>query len=254
VLGAGLTACGGEPDTTVAAAPATQAPPSPSNGPDAVDLAGWRMTLPVPNDEGNALVVDRAAINPPWITAAPGGGLDFWSPAQGSTTENSDHPRTELVSRTLFKAGQGVHTLRASVTIHQVPRDGQGIILGQIHGADDISSVPYVMLRYQEQTLKVVVKQVQDGTARSTYTLVQDMPLNTRFDFVISDLGNGQMTFSGTPAGRPEQKAQAPIPAEFTGATVRFQAGDYQQSDDPAGPTDGGRVVFHKLSEVNSVP
>jgi hypothetical protein len=37
------------------------------------------------------------------------------------------------------------------------------------------------------------------------------------------------------------------IPPEFRGQTVRFQAGDYQQADQPAGPLDGGTVIFHQL-------
>ncbi|MDQ2706759.1 MAG: hypothetical protein M3Z25_03640 [Actinomycetota bacterium] len=40
-----------------------------------------------------------------------------------------------------------------------------------------------------------------------------------------------------------------PIPAPFKNATVRFQAGDYQQADDPGDPQDGGRVIFHHLDK-----
>jgi len=98
--------------------------------------------------------VEPAAITPPWLTANEDGSLTFWAPAEGATTENSDHPRTELNSLTNFTAGRGTHTLTASVTLLQVPKDGQGIILGQIHGAGDISSVPYVMLRYQDGGIK----------------------------------------------------------------------------------------------------
>jgi len=219
------------------------APPVPG---DSVDLTGWKLSIPVENDDGNATTIEPAAVSAPWMTENPGGGLTFWAPSQGATTKNSDHPRTELNSLTNFTAGQGTHRLTASVTLLQVPQDGQGIILGQIHGADEISSVPYVMLRYQDGGLKVVVKQVQDGDKHINYTLLKKVDLNSRFDFTISDPGNGSLTFSATDNGDTQQVV-APIPATFKGETVRFQAGDYQQADDPAGPKDGGRVIFHRL-------
>jgi hypothetical protein len=45
------------------------------------------------------------------------------------------------------------------------------------------------------------------------------------------------------------RRTVAPIPAEFTGATVRFQAGDYQQANTPGSADDGGRVTFHRLAQ-----
>ena len=50
--------------------------------------------------------------------------------------------------------------------------------------------------------------------------------------------------------GTESKEATASVPSAFVGATVRFQAGDYQQADKPAGPTDGGRVIFHGLEEL----
>jgi len=137
------------------------------------------------------------------------------------------------------------------VTLLQVPNDGQGMILGQIHGADDISSVPYVMLRFQKGQLRVVVKQVQDGDELINYPLLNNIGLNGRFDFTIADQGNGSLAFSATHDGDTRQVV-APIPAEFSGQTVRFQAGAYQQAKAPGGAQDGGRVIFHRLDEQTS--
>jgi len=223
----------------------TAAPPPPSAG---INLAGWKLSIPEENSDGNASTVEPAAITAPWLTPGPDGGLMFWAPSQGATTKNSDHPRTELNSLTNFTAGKGTHTLNASVTLLQVPQDGQGIILGQIHGADDISSVPYVMVRFQAGQLKVVIKQVQDGNDHINYPLLDNVPLNNPFDFTITDPGNGSLAFSATINGTTRQLT-APIPGEFKGQTVRFQAGDYQQADDPAGAKDGGRVIFHRLDK-----
>ena len=226
---------------------ATPIPTAPAPGPtDGVDLAGWKLSVPVANDKDSATIIEPAAPSAPWLTPAPGGGLAFWAPTTGATTKHSDHPRTELDSLTNFTSGRGVHTLAASVTLSQTPHDGRGIILGQIHGAAGISSVPYVMLRYQDGAVRVVVKQVEHGTKLINYPLLDHVALNTRFDFSITDRGDGSLAFTSTRDGRSQQVV-APVPEQFQGARVRFQAGDYQQADDSAGAQDGGRVIFHQL-------
>ena len=244
---AGVVGCG-------ASRPAGRAPTPAAPVVAGIDLTGWKLTLPEENEDGNADEVEPAALTQPWLPEHPSGdGLEFWAPASGATTKNSKHPRTELISLTRFRAGTGTHTLRASVTPSQVPRDGQGIILGQIHGADELSSVPYVMLRYQGDQVKVVVKSARKGDERTTYPLLENVPLNSRFDFALADVGNGDMIFSGSCQGR-SREVRAPVPAPFRDATVRFQAGSYQQSDDPQGDDDGGRVVFHELAESTGRP
>lgn len=234
----GFTSCGQKP-----------APLPPPGPPSQISLSGWKLTIPVPNKKGNPTLLDPAYTAAPWMVATPDGGLEFWSPTRGVTTENSDHPRTELNSLTHFRGGQEARTLRASVTVVQEPQDGEGIILGQIHGAGDITSVPYVMLRYQKNQVKVIVKQVQSGDEKITYPLLDNVRLGDRFDYTLSDDGTGEMKFTATRAGKTTEE-EAPVPPAFVGATLRFQAGNYQQADRPGGPEDGGRVVFHSLTEA----
>lgn len=230
-----------------AEAPAAEAPaaeePGPVDGP--IDLSGWKLSIPLADDEGDPTTIEPAAAAAPYLTVTPG-GLGFWAPADGATTANSDHARTELNSLTTFTAGQGVHTLSASLTLEQEPSDGRGIIVGQIHGAEDIKSVAYVMVRYQEGRLRVAVKQVQDGDDVINYPLLDGLRVGDRFDYSVSDTGDGRMLFTASRDGVTE-RAVAPVPAEFTGATVRFQAGDYQLAETPDGADDGGRVTFHRL-------
>ncbi|HEX4358290.1 MAG TPA: polysaccharide lyase family 7 protein [Pseudonocardia sp.] len=236
--------------TAVPATPASEPPLAPLS-PHGIDLTGWKLSIPEENDDGDAASIVPAAFKAPWLTPTPDGGLMFWAPTSGATTKNSDHPRTELQSLSNFQAGDGVHTLSASLTLLQLPQDGGGIIVGQIHGADEISSVPYVMLRVQDNKLRVVVKQVGKGKKLINYPLLDNVGLNSQLDYTITDLGNGSMTFSATYNGETRQTT-APVPAKFVGKTVRFQAGDYQQADDPGGPQDGGRVLFHRLAQQST--
>lgn len=222
-------------------------PEPPSTG--AIDLQGWKLTLPVEGKGGNAETVEPAAVTDPWLTAGPDGGLTFWAPASGATTENSDHPRTELISHTDFPAGtDGEHTLAASLSVSQVPADTKDIIIGQIHGAGDIKSVPYVMLHYRDGEIRAVVKQGQKGDEKESFSLLTGVPLNERFDISMTDAGDGSMTISASHGGSTQQ-ATAQVPAAFRGETVRFQVGDYQQADSATGDDDGGRVTFYAIDE-----
>ncbi len=253
-LWVGLSVPGGghhdEPNS--GAPPAGPTPPTPPGAPRVpIDLAGWKLSIPEENNNGTATTIQPASPRAPWLTEVPGGGLMFWAPARGATTKHSSHPRTELNSLTNFAAGSGTHTLAASVTLLQVPQDGRGVILGQIHGAADISSVPYVMLRFQDGKIKVVVKQVRDGGKHTTYPLLSNVPLNSQFDFTITDSGDGALAFSATRDGQTA-RATAAVPAQFKGRTVRVQAGDYQQANKPGGDQDGGRVIFQRLIERSS--
>jgi hypothetical protein len=221
---------------------------------ETVNLQAWKLTLPEEGKSGNAAIVEPAAPAPPWLTTNPDGSLSFWAPADGATTKNSDHPRTELNSLNNFPAAtSGPHTLKASLTVNQVPGDTQDIILGQIHGADDISSVPYVMLHYRAGEIRVVVKQKRKGSESQSYPLLTGVPLNQRFDFTLSDLGNGTMTFAASYDGNTQQ-ATSPVPDPFRDETVRFQVGCYQQAEDPKSDQDGGRVTFYQINELTTAP
>jgi Alginate lyase len=228
--------------------PPPPAPPAPAV-PGAPTLDGWKLTLPTANAKGDAAIVDPARPSPPYLTTDAAGALVFWAPVNGATTKNSDHARTELNSLTNFTVGTGKHSLTGSATVNQVPSDAKDVIIAQIHGADDISSVPFVMLHWNDGELKVVVKTVQKGSASQDYPLTSGIPLGAKFDFGITDNGDGTLAFTANYNGDTPQ-ATGPLPPAFYGATVRFQAGAYQQSLllGTAGPDDGARVTFSALT------
>lgn len=238
--------CTGEPGSPhPAPAPAAVAPPT---GP--VALSGWKLTLPVAGKKGDAAIVDPAAPTPPWLVTDPNDDVTLWAPVAGTTTPNSSHARTELDSLTAFRAGAGRHVLTASVTVTQLPRDKPEVIVGQIHGAAASSSVPFVLLHDDRGAIGVVVKQNRSDPQGTHLALLTDVRLGTRFDFTISDNGDGSLSFTATADGRTAT-ANAPLPAAFHGAPVRFQAGAYQQADSTTGgaaPDDGARVTFHALT------
>jgi hypothetical protein len=243
-----VASCSTSAPPSPAPAPAP-APPSgaPATAPPSLD--GWKLTLPTLNAKGNASIVDPAQPSPPYLTTDPAGALVFWAPVNGATTKNSDHARTELDSLTNFTAGSGKHSLIGTAVVSQVPADAKDVIIAQIHGADDVSSVPFVMLHWNDGELKVVVKTVQKGSDGQSYPLTSGIPLGAKFDFGITDNGDGTLTFSANYDG-DTPTATGPLPPAFAGATVRFQAGAYQQSisTGTAAADDGARVTFSALT------
>jgi hypothetical protein len=235
-------------------APSTSSSPGPTPTLSAeagfVDMTGWKLTLPSAGKDGDAAILEPAKLSPPWLTQDAGGGLTFWAPVTGATTANSDHPRTELDSLHNFQVGRGRHALLASVSVTQVPTKKQDVIIGQLHGADDISSVAFVMLHYTGGSIKVVVKKSEDGSDATTYPLLTGVPLSVRFDYSIRDNGNGSLTL-GARYGDKVASVDVRIPDDFKDATVRFQAGAYQlgKATKQAALDDGARVTFFGLSE-----
>lgn len=227
--------------------------PSPSGPPSppaySRTIPGWKLTLPVPGPEGDAATREPAQTSPPWLTRDHSGSLTFWAPVNGATTAHSKHARTELISLDTFQAGRGRHTLSASVSVTQVPTENHDVIIGQIHGAEDIRSVPFVMLHYRAETIKVVVKQEQSGSDAQDVTLLSGVPVGARFDYGIRDNGDGSLTFTARYGSR-SASADEPLPDAFRDATVRFQAGAYQQGNaTDTADDDGARVTFYTLEK-----
>ena len=148
----------------------------------------------------------------------------------GSTISNSSHTRIELDGLSSFAAGAARHVLTATDTVTQLPNENPDVILGQIHVADGLSSIPYVMLHDRGGAIGVVVKQQQSGSASANYPLLDSVALGTSFRFTIRDNGDGGLTFTAASGGQTAT-ANAPVPPAFSGAAVRFQAGAYHQAD-----------------------
>jgi hypothetical protein len=240
-----VASCGG-PSAPAPAAPTAAAPVPPAV---AAMLDGWELTLPVAGAKGDAEVVKPAGVSAPWLTVS-GDDLVFWAPVNGVTTKTSEHARTELDRLENFAAATtGPHTLTASVTVGQVPTEVPAVIVGQIHGAGDISSVPFVMMFYDNGAVKAVVKQEQSGGAHTDLPLLTAVPLGAPFEYSITDGGDGNLTVTATFQGQT-QSASTPVPAAFSGASVRFQAGAYQQAPsagNTAAADDGALVTFSAI-------
>lgn len=212
-------------------------------------LAGWKLTLPVSSSGcqcGDAAQVNPAAATPPWLVRNSDGSLTFWTPTKGAHTPNSRRTRTELNSLTSYRAGSGTHTLQEILSVQKLPSGGD-IIIGQIHGTGTNSAVPLLMLHYKQGNLVVATRNSPTVSGDSKKTVLSDVPLNAPFSYTITQ-SDGNFLVSAS-HGSKQQQITVPVPASFTNMDVRFQTGDYQQTDANDSDTDGGQLTVTALSQ-----
>lgn len=255
VAGAGaLTLTGALSLTAVLSGPASAAPaPAPAAAAAAhastVSLTGWNLTLPVDSAGcqcGAATEISPATLKAPWLVRNSDGSLTFWAPTKGAHTPHSLHPRTELVSRTDFTAGTGTHTLTATFIMQKLP-SANDIMIGQIHGGGSSSSIPLLMLHYRNNGQLVVVTRKNPTSGSTSATVLTGVPMNAAFSYTITQNGM-KMTVTAT-YGSKHGSAVIAVPTSFRGMDVRFQAGDYQQTDANNSATDGGRLTVTAISQ-----
>lgn len=254
VLGVTATALAGALAVIVEGTSATAAP-APAAAPAAkpaatVSLSGWKLTLPIDSSGcqcGDAEQLDSAAVTAPWLTRNSAGALVFWAPTKGATTPNSAHPRTELVSDDDFTGdGSGTHVLSSTLSIQQLP-PADDIVVGQIHGGGSSSSIPFVLLHYTSGSLVVWSRPTPSAGSTKDATLLTGIPLNEPFSYTLTESGK-KIEVSVTYDGRKASTTIA-LPSGFDGMDLRFQAGDYQQSDANQSATEGGRLTATALSQ-----
>jgi hypothetical protein len=215
-----------------------------------VSLSGWRLTLPVNSSGGTsgnaAVTLNPAAVKSPWLVRNSDGSLTFWAPTKGATTTNSKHPRTELVSTSDWSAGSGTHTLNATLKVQQLP-GAHDIIIGQIHCGGSTSSIPLLMLHYNNGNVTVAIRTSPTVAGTDNATILTGIPLNATFSYTITSNGS-DFTMSASYNGRSGSKTIA-MRSAFKGYDVRWQAGDYQQGEQTSSGTDGGRMTISSLTK-----
>ena len=255
VLGAALlvalASCAG-PSAPTPSAPTPAAPVPPAV---AAMLDGWQLTLPVPGSKGDAAIVKPAAVPPPWLTADGSGAPGLLRAGQRRDDEELEHARTELDRQENFAAGQGPHTLTASVTVTQLPTEVPEVIIGQIHGADASARSVRAAVRRQRRD-GVVVKQNQSDTAGTPpgapHRRAARHPVRLHHQ---RQRRRQPELHRHLPTAAPPPGTH-PVPAAFHGAPVRFQAGAYQQAPSTSGARTRRRrpVTFSSINVERKAP
>jgi poly(beta-D-mannuronate) lyase len=225
--------------TTATDAPAATAPPQPTVPADVLDLTNWKLTLPAPAPDGEALEVTQ----PELATFADatfrlaGSSVVFTAPVSGATTPGSSYPRCELremvdggAANASWSSTSGTHVMEITQLISTLPSRKPEVVAGQIHDAED----DVLMIRLEDEDLIV------EGDGEQLAELDGDYVLGTTFTVRI-EVSNGsiRVLYNG------EQK----LDYAFSGDGLYFKAGVYTQSnleqDEP--PDAAGQVVITAL-------
>ncbi|EPJ79200.1 MULTISPECIES: polysaccharide lyase family 7 protein [Pseudomonas] len=215
-----------------------------------IDLATWNLSIP---EGAPPATIETSQLVQGFKNQyfnSETGTVFFWAPVTGATTANAIYPRSELretnsdgtLRNWLYPSAD--NTLRATVTVNQVPSTGK-IVIGQIHTKDSTS--PMVKLEYQykaySSTGNIVAKvriRPDDATGQ-VITIATGVTLNRSFSYMIHLSPKGALGI--TAAG---YNWRTTVDPSWKVKPLYFKAGVYVQ-DNTGYVTEGGKVTFSLL-------
>ena len=232
----------------LAEAPSTMAPRIPrlsSTIPAGIiNLANWKLTLPTGDDEAAEIRQPKLMQfrDPRYFHVdAVGDGVVFRAPVGGSTTGNSEYPRSELREMTAggekeasWSGESGTHVMTINQAITALPGGKPEVVAGQIHDDED----DVVMVRLHGSKLFV------ESDGRQLGVLDPNYQLGTRFTVqFVATPGLIRITYNGIKA----------VDLKRDGDGYYFKAGCYTQANEDNGEEGSyGEVVIHALTVQHS--
>lgn len=223
-----------------------------------LDLSHWKLTLPV--DSGNGTSGDPAEISAQaliqgyrsgYFCGGSEGGLRFWAPVDGATTDNSDYPRSELRQmldpdddNVNWTPADDTAVLTATLAVDAVPSSTRKVVVGQIHG---FQTNAYVKLRYQYDpsthlgSVGALVNESPTASHTTNYGEVGGIALGQRFAYLLS-VRDREVTIHVNGHALATYHIQYP----WLHVPMYFKAGSYDQASGSSS-SDGGRVTFYQL-------
>jgi len=214
-----------------------------------IELAMWNLSIPVGVPATTIETRVLAGGYQDHYFQSKDGAIFFWSPVNGTTTENAKYPRSEL--RETYADGSlrnwtypgADHFLRAALSVSQVPSTGK-IVIGQIHAYK--SSMPLLKLEYQykahTQSGNIVAKvRLRPEAEIQTVTLATGIALDQRFTYVVHLTPKGTLVINLNAS-----KWGTRLDSGWAQKPLYFKAGVYTQ-DNTGYETEAGAARFDKL-------
>ena len=224
-----------------------------------IDLAHWKLTLPIDADGGTTGEAAEVATESltsgyrsGYFCVEPSGAVKFWAPVNGATTDGSEYPRSELRyvidpddDNDNWIADRDDAGLSSHLVVERVPASTQKVVVGQIHG---FQTNAFIKLRYQYNptthtaNVAALVNESPSASNSTNYGSIGGLTNGVPFTYSISVQNrvitikvNGQVLTSFH------------IQSGWLHVPMYFKAGTYDQASGSSG-TDGGRVAFSQLS------
>ncbi|WP_460319402.1 polysaccharide lyase family 7 protein [Pseudomonas ogarae] len=215
-----------------------------------IDLATWNLSIPEGAPPATIETSQLVQGFKNQYFSSETGTVFFWAPVTGATTANAIYPRSELretnsdgtLRNWLYPSAD--NTLRATVTVNQVPSTGK-IVIGQIHTKDSTS--PMVKLEYQYKTysstgnIVAKVRMRPDDATGQVITIATGITLNRSFSYMIHLSPKGALGI--TAAG---YNWRTTVDPSWKVKPLYFKAGVYVQ-DNTGYVTEGGKATFSLL-------
>jgi len=208
-----------------------------------LDLSNWKLTLPISVSNNGAPEeitqpqLANFSISPFFQLNGQGNGVQFEAPVGGTTTSNSDFPRSELREMTnngtaaaSWSSNKGVNSMSIQEAITHLPSVRPQLVAGQIHGPKNY----VILIRLNGSELFVEANGKNVGTLDNNYKLGTIFTVN-----VSASSGIIQVAYNGTTKAKYSN----------TGSGYYFKAGCYTQSNPTKGDSsnDYGQVIIYKL-------
>ena len=223
-----------------------------------LDLSHWKLTLPVDahhGTSGEAAEVQAADLTDGYSSgyfgADPTGGVRFWAPVDGATTDDSAYPRSELRymldpddDNANWVPDEWRAGLAARLVVERVPASTHKVVVGQIHG---FQTNAFIKLRYQYDpdahtgSIAALVNEDPDATGSTNFGSVGGIPTGEPFTYSITVLDR-EITIKVNGAVLTSFHVQR----GWLHVPMYFKAGSYDQANGTSS-TDGGRVTFYTL-------
>jgi len=233
-----------------------------------IDLAYWKLTLPV-NDDGIVSGVGDATERielqgfamPPYFEVASN-SISFMAPTNGARTGGSNYPRSELREMDgqgdeyQWRIADGGH-LAATLAVNELPMTSANkpgrIIIGQIHGPDD----ELCRLYFDNGKLYFIDDKAGDEMEETQFDLVDEagdttnIRLGDEFSYAI-DVDGKSLIVTATHQGKTYIATDL-ISRFWVDKDLYFKAGAYVQVGEPGSKaravgTGQGKVTFTALT------
>ena len=209
------------------------------------DLTHWKLTLPdVDASEIQPVQLIHGYTNTAFFYTGPDGAMTFCCPANGGTTKNSSHPRSEL--REMLNpsddkinwTGYGTHILNARCVVSQLSSTKK-VVIGQIHGYAP-NADPLIKLEFNDGHVEALVK--ADGK-KDTKLSFMNVGLNNPVTYQIKVV-NGLLSVEVNGSHQSINIFQTN--PGWKSNTFYFKAGNYCQDSAKSGSI-GAKVLFYSL-------
>ncbi|HUE94983.1 polysaccharide lyase family 7 protein [Pseudomonas sp.] len=224
-----------------------------------LDLTTWNLSIPT-NDSAPLITTERLnnGYESQYFRRNADGSVTFWVPVNGTHTDNSRYPRSELretqADGTLsnWHHANSDNYLSAVLTVNQVPSKNK-VVLGQIHSKDEPGSYadPLIKLQYHYLNdvgrLELLLRKRPGDNKVVNILLAENIQLDERFSYELRLTPSGNLGVRVSSSDGDQGSYYQELSAYWSKQLLYFKAGAYVQ--DNYGPsTEGGRVTFYHLN------